>query len=243
MKVKQNVLNFFLIPFLVILQSCAASNVSREAASNVDVGYHNAVAQGENLGNGSIADSFQNSRQMTKGLIFGGIAGGVVGGLTNGIGLIPGLAMGAIFGGAYGAYIDSHTTFSDQLENRGVKMIELGDQVLIVLKSNRIFNEMTAEIRPAAYSTLNGVARYISRFPNMSVQIAAFTSPGSPISVNNALSKEQAEAIERYLWNVGINTRLVSAVGMGGSRPVSPVMDWDNGENYRVEITLEKLPV
>src|SRR5258708_2216410 len=119
MNAKQIFIKIFLLSFLGFLQSCASSNVSRDAASNIDVGYHNTIAQGENAGNGSVADSYQNSKQVTKGILYGGIAGGVAGALTNGIGLVPGIAMGAIFGGAYGAYIDSNTTSSDRLENRG----------------------------------------------------------------------------------------------------------------------------
>lgn len=234
---------FFLIPLLVLLQSCASSNVSREAAGNVDVGYQNTVATAENIPNGSIADSYQNSSQMTKGLLFGGVAGAAVGGLTTGIGVVPGLATGAIIGGAYGAYIDANTTFADQLENRGVQMIVLGDQVLIVIQSNRLFNDNTAEIRPGAYSTLNAVAKYINSFPSESVQIAAYTNATGPERVNLALSKEQADSIERYLWQEGLNTRMVTAVGRGGSREVSPASsDWDTGDNYRIEITLERLP-
>lgn len=235
---------FLLLMLSLFLQGCASSNVSREAADNVDVGYHNALVKAANLGNGSIADTYQNTSQRTKGLIIGGIAGAAAGSMSSGIGIIPGLAVGAIFGGAYGAYIDANSTFSDQLENRGVKMIMIGDQVMIVIQSNRLFNYMTGEIRPGAYPILDGVAKYIDMYPSMTVKVSAYTDAVNPERVNLALSREQSENVSRYLWRKGVNTRILTTEGMGSVDQVSPFdSGWDSGYNYRVQVSLEKVPL
>jgi outer membrane protein OmpA-like peptidoglycan-associated protein len=226
----------------LLLAGCASSDLSRNTAGQIDDAYQNgnkAFHPG-----GDIGDAYQNTSQTSKGMIIGGATGAVAGGLTSGIGALPGAAQGAIIGGALGAYIDAHTTLADKIINRGGKVIVLGDQVMIEFPSNRLFEDTTSNLTPYAYSTLDLVAELISGYPNMSVRVAAYTRSTDPAGVSRALSQQQADNIVRYMWRRGINTRMISAMGMGGIRPVSPdSWGWAFGENYRIEITLEKLPV
>ena len=53
----------------------------------------------------------------------------------------------------------------------------------------------------------------------------------------------QAENVAKFLWRTGINTRLLYAQGYGGCKLVERNSGSENSENYRIEITLEKLPV
>ena len=78
----------------------------------------------------------------------------------------------------------------------------------------------------------------------MSVNVAAYTSEcAAPDTVNIALTQQQANSVVKYLWTRGLNTRLLSASGYGGTKLIAANKpDW-NSDNYRVEITLEKLPV
>ncbi len=229
-------------PAILFLQSCASSNVSREANDNTVVGYQRAAANFGNMGGSSIGDSYGNSSQTTKGVILGGALGAIAGGVTSGVGAVPGLAEGAILGGAYGAYIDSNTTLLDKLENRGVKVIELGDNLMLVIRSNQLFNSLTSVIRSGAYSTLDLVAQYINSYTTMAVRVSAYTSEGGDESISYALSKEQAESVVRYLWLRGVNTRMLTASGMGGTNMVEQNSSRWEGLNYRIEITMEKLP-
>lgn len=239
-----SIISFLLISLFLFLQGCASSNVTREANDNAAVGYENASSSIASLGNGSIADSYANTSQAAKGAIVGGVAGAATGSLIHGVGLVPGLAVGAILGGAYGAYIDSNISSYDQLENRGVKMIVLGDHIMVVIPSDHLFNSMTPVIKPGAYSTLDLIAAYINKNHTMTVKVTAYTSSAGSERVNLALSKEQAESIVRYLWQKNINTRMMTAIGMGGTHPVmDDTTGWSSNLNYRIEITMEKMPV
>jgi outer membrane protein OmpA-like peptidoglycan-associated protein len=238
--------NFYFLPLFLIscffLSSCASSTVSRDAASNVDMGVQNAKSLVDS--DGSIVDSYQNASQKAKGFMLGGAAGAGVGALSSGIGIIPGAAVGALFGGTYGSYIDSYTSYSDQLENRGATMVVLGDQILIILPSASIFHAMTANIKPDAYSTLKLVAKYINGYTKMLVKIAAYTNAVGPKEVDLALSQQQAESVAKFLWACGLDARLTYAVGYGGTHLVQKnFSSWDESDNYRIEITLEKLYV
>lgn len=238
---KKSILYFFIVSQLLYLTGCASSAAQRGAASEADKAYLETSYQFSH-GSGELRDAYQNSSQLTKGVMIGGTVGALAGAATSGgSGVLPGLGLGAIFGGAIGAYIDSHTTLADKLENRGVQIIQLGDQILIVIPSFVVFDYMTSRLLAGAYDTLDLVVEFIGRYPNMSVKVAGYTSAVEPEDVSVMLSKQQAEKIMRYMWNRNINTRMLFAEGYGGSKLVTAnTGDWGS-DNYRIEITLEKL--
>jgi outer membrane protein OmpA-like peptidoglycan-associated protein len=232
---------FLILPLCFLLASCASSNVSRTAASNVDQGVQNAknLTQGGDM---DVADQYQNSSQATKGAIIGGAVGAITGSLSTTVGFVPGTAIGAILGASYGSYIDSQTTLEDRLINRGVTMIVLGDQVMIILPSSRIFCENGSSIKDSGASTLWLVSQYINQYTTMLVKITAYTNSSPSPRMDFALSQEQAENVEKYLVLSGTNARLLYAEGAGGTKLVSQNCAW-TGANYRIEITFEKLYV
>lgn len=242
-------LNFiFQLLFLLLfcfLQGCASSDLSRQAAGNVDQTYDCLVGTACDAGTYDLAESYQNLSQTTKGILIGGIAGGVVGGASSGVGVAAGSATGAILGGSIGAYIDAHSNLVDRLENRGVKVIVLGDQVMIVLPTNRIFNGVSSAFHSSASTTLDMVNQLIGCFVNISVRVTAYVDPAAgPEQINLSLTQQQAEKIGKYLWHHCQVSRIMYAVGCGGSRPVQrSTSNWLYSDNNRIEITFEKLPV
>ena len=231
----------FLSLLISFLSACAASNVSRDVASNIDQGVQHTTNVVNDMSEGDLADSYQNSSQTAKGVVLGGAAGAITGAFVPAVGVIPGTAVGAIFGGSYGAYIDSNTTIEDQLANRGATIVILGDQMLIVLSSARIFQDATAVIKPQAYSTLHLVANYINGFTKMLVKVTAYTNDIGPRQADLALSQQQAENVAKFLNATGLDSRLLYAVGCGGTHLIVPRTATTESDNNRIEITLEKL--
>jgi len=228
---------------ICLLSSCASSDVSRETTNQFDKGYINAKESLESPATGP-ADVFQNASQATRGALIGGAAGAITAALSSGaIGVIPGAATGAIFGAAYGSYIDAHSNRRDRLENSDVNIIVLGDQIRIVIPSARIFDGMSGRIRPQAYPTLTNVANYINQFLEMSVKVSSYADGMGTAMTNQALTQDQANSVARFLSDSNVNTRLIYGVGYGSEYPVVPFSgDWVDTDNYRTEITLEKLP-
>lgn len=228
---------------LFLLEGCASSGVARSSASGVD-----RTVQGSKdvydsaTDDNDIASSYQNTSQTTKGALIGGTIGAISGTMSSRFGILPAAGLGAVVGAAFGAYIDAHTTLEDRLENRGVAVVMFGDQVLIVMSSTRLFQPGTANLYHQSYSTLNMVTQYINRFDKVMVKISAYTNPLGPPNVNLALSRDQAHVVEKYLVEAGMDARVVYADGYGGTRLVEKLSkDWDGSDNYRIEITLEKL--
>jgi len=235
------IMSLFMMAFI---QGCAHSAVSREANSQVDTGYINTVNSVSSASEGHISDAYQNTSQTTKGVVLGAVGGALVGSLTTAVGVLPGAASGAILGGAFGKYLDSYTTLADKLENRHVKVFVLGDQVMVVVASDQLFNGQNANIAPTSYSTLDLIAQLINTHHTEYVRVVAYSDSTLSNSVANALTREQANNVVKYLWRRGINTRMLYAVGAGGSHIVtqSSLID-ETSMNYRVEISFEKLPL
>jgi len=231
-----------LILFGPLFLGCASSDVSRQAASNMDMGVQNVNNMANNASDSSITETYQNSSQATKGAVIGGAAGALLGAASTSVGVLPGLAGGIILGASYGAYFDSTTTLQDRLINRGVNIIVLGDQVLIVIPSSRLFQAMSSEVKTQAYSTLNLVSEYINGVTKVTVKVAAYTNDTGSKRVDLALSQEQAERVAKALMMNGVNARVLYAVGYGGTHLVEKnSLDWDDSDNYRIEITMEKI--
>jgi outer membrane lipoprotein SlyB len=227
-----------LVIFTCLLQGCASSELSRGTAGSVDQAY---IDMTSGHGQVDVPNTYQNSSQTTKGVLIGGIAGGVIGAM-NGI-LIPAAAAGAIMGGALGAYIDAHATLIDKLINRGVQVFVLGDQIMLVVQSNRVFVEGTGVIRNSFYPTIDLMVQLIGRYTNMSVKVAA-NSNDTNRQVDCALTQLQAENVSRAMWKRGINTRLLYAAGLAGTHLVTANSPGSYAnDNYRLEITFEKLPI
>lgn len=236
-------LSALLFIFCLFLVGCASSDVSRNAVSNIDLGMQNAKNLVSGTSRISIADRYQNASQATKGALIGGLTGATIGALSSCVGIIPGTATGIILGGSYGSYIDCLTTLKDELANRGVNIIVLGDQILIVIPSSRLFKPYSPYLKNGAFSTLDLVAIYINRFVKIMVKIGGHTADLASCGLDKGLSKQQAEAVAKYLLLTGVDARLLYAEGYGATHLVTKNdSDWSS-DNYRIEITLEKLYV
>lgn len=233
-----------IIFFCGLMASCASSDVTRDVTANIDTGVQNTSDMADGFTERHFADSYQNATQRSKGALVGGSAGAVTGSIAGGIGAIPGAAVGALFGASYGSYIDQHTTLDDQLKNRGINIVMLGDQILIVIPSARLFKPYTSTLKTDSYSTFRHIASFINSYNKMLVKVSAHTAALGSSDVNYSLSQAQAESVSKMLQASGVDARVLYAMGYGGTHLVQRQSQaWEGNDNYRIEITLEKLYV
>lgn len=229
-----------LLPIFCWLTGCATSNISRDAAENIEVGVLN-LKNMSNLSETGLGDAYQNTSQAIKGGVFGGAAGALAGSMTS-VGILPATAAGVILGATYGMYLDTNMDLRDRLENRGWKVIILGDQVMIEVPSARVFEPLTPRIKQQAYETLQMLAQFINRYNKTLVKISVYTTKTNSFLADQALSEQQAISLEKYLILSGLNARLLYAQGYGGTNLVQENdLTWFGNENYRVVLTFEKL--
>lgn len=130
------------------------------------------------------------------------------------------------------------------LKMHGVSVLRAGQTVKIVLPSERLFVNDTAELAKNYKPVLAVMANFIRSFSTISVKVAAFSNH-RPLrvktkgeSIGMVQTRAQAQKVLRFLSRHHINARLLYAVGKNGHDPVA----WRGSRigrylNRRVEIT------
>lgn len=234
------VLLFLLV--LGFISGCAPSTFSRGAASGLDGTRQQLGGADTNPDNVDVVESYRIAGQAAKGAFVGGATGAIAGVLYPGMGVLPGTVVGALIGAGIGSYVEANMTLRDKLENKGATLVVLGDQILIVIPSARIFHPMTSTIKPQAYATLALLTQYINTHMKMLVHISGYTGDNGRKQVDQVLSQQQASAVGKFLLESGVDARVLYAEGYGATRLITKnTDDWEGNDNYRIEITLEKL--
>lgn len=142
--------------------------------------------------------------------------------------------------GFTGNCLSTQQTLVDQIESSGrVQIIQMGDNVTLVLPSDRFFEAGTPQLNTNYYPVLNKIAALLNGFDKFSIKVAGYTDNQGGRLRNIGLSRAQAEAIANYLWKRGVDARLMSSVGYGDQMPIaSNAIPAGQAQNRRIEITL-----
>ncbi len=182
--------------------------------------------------------------EAKQGAIAGSVAGAIIGGAA--VGSVAGFGFGAVAGGVLGAsfadVVKSHMSLVETLQYNGVQVIELGDEIQLILPAMRFFKPKSPLMNMQYYGILAKVGKFIKQFPKVSVEVAGYTDNQGAWQRNLALSKAQARNIMKFLWDEGIDTRLIYAVGYGSKDPIaSNATVKGRMLNNRIVISLRKI--
>lgn len=174
------------------------------------------------------------------GAVIGAAGGALIGSLAGSAPM--GAAIGGIWGGALGAVLVCKRTLVEDLLYNGVQVIRVGDDVKIILPSDRFFYPQSSNLNPNYFPLLSEVAELLDSFDKISVRIAAYSGDEGDWRRNLSLTRLQAHTMLNYFVNAGIDARLVYAVGCGNAMPIATEESAvGQSMNRRVEITLRKL--
>lgn len=131
-----------------------------------------------------------------------------------------------------------------RLEQQGVRVIVVGEQCRVVLPSDYVFFPNSANVLSSAEPILKQVAVLVSTYATESMQVVGYTDKQDAPDYAIALTTRQAQVIAKRLWKHGVDTRLLTAIGLGHANPV----DWNGSlqgqhNNRRVEISFRFYPV
>lgn len=191
----------------------------------------------------------EKTSSATKGALIGAAAG-VVAGLISGDDAVErrqraliGAGVGALAGGAIGNYMDrQEAELRAQLEQSGVSVTRIGDQITLNMPGNITFATDSSNISPAFYDVLGSVAVVLNKYEQTIIEVAGHTDSDGSVEYNQALSVRRAEAVAAYLRGQQVLGQRIITVGQGELRPVA-----DNSSaagkqaNRRVELTLVPL--
>ncbi len=128
------------------------------------------------------------------------------------------------------------------LRAQGIQIFIQGESVKIILPNNILFIPNSANLRDDSRPLLNDVSRLIKTYFVGRINVNAYSDdqawPGAPHDRKLALTNDAAQTVASYLWQSGIDTRLIVAKGNSSQDSVASNATPD-GRNFnkRVEIT------
>jgi outer membrane protein OmpA-like peptidoglycan-associated protein len=120
--------------------------------------------------------------------------------------------------------------------SRTVEMQRLAREVSGVLR-NIYFDFDRATFKQESYNELNKLERMMQQNSNLKVEISGHTDAVGSKTYNKQLSQRRAEAVKDFLTKKGIDSRRITAVGYGETKPLVSNDDEQEGReiNRRVE--------
>lgn len=131
----------------------------------------------------------------------------------------------------------------NQLEKKGVGVVQIGQTMRLIILSDALFNPHSANFQSKGPSILDTVAQLMIILQTTSAQVAGYTNTEYSEQINKALSARQAQVVVDYLWTRGIDARLMYAVGKGTKEPLVSATRKGGDLNHRIEIQFQYLPL
>lgn len=183
------------------------------------------------------------STNAGKGAAIGAVAGAVLGKSTSNHKdkrLVWGAAIGAIAGAAIGDYMDQQEeAFRKELSGSGIDVIREGDNIRLVMPSNITFATNQSYITSGFHSTLNDVAKVLTKFDKTLLSIEGHTDNTGSADYNQTLSTKRAQSVKNYLADQHIQASRLKVTGYGESMPLTDNSTEKNRSlNRRVEVQI-----
>ncbi len=164
----------------------------------------------------------QETSNTTRGAVIGGAGGAVVGALTHtrgkgaGRNALVGAGIGALAGGVVGHYMDDQENeLRDQLRSAGVSVTREGNNIVLNMQNDILFDVSSANLGPRASEIVRQVAVVLRHYRQTYVNVNGFTdTTGSP-DYNRRLSQDRAETVAQRLAYFGVEPARISPEGFG----------------------------
>jgi len=141
----------------------------------------------------------------------------------------------------YGASDEAIIKMQAEFNQKGVRVISIGQNYLISIPSSMIFADQSPRIKWASYQLLNDVSCYLRQFRKVAVNVTSFSSKYKSNQRERALTLARARAVGDYLWSQCINSRFIFTDGHGSDKPViKNLRGGDYSPNSRIELTFRR---
>lgn len=140
-------------------------------------------------------------------------------------------------------FLCNHPDIKSTFKHNAIFAYQKGDEILIVIPTAKYFYPNSAHFCTKRNKALDAIVTLLNNYQLVDIKVAGYTNNlGSPLR-NIALSRERAQAFTDYLWQNGLNARIMYATGYGDFNPIANNTT-SAGEdlNNRVEISLRLPP-
>lgn len=176
------------------------------------------------------------------GALAGGIGGAIIGGGKRSSILI-GAGIGALVGGGIGVYMDKQeTALRHRLENSGVSVTRVGNDIILNMPGNVTFSSARSDINPQFHEVLSSVALVLNEYDRSIIDVDGHTDSDGSDEYNMDLSTERARAVADFLTTQKVNPQRFQVRGIGEREPIaSNKTAKGKSRNRRVEIKIVPL--
>ena len=176
------------------------------------------------------------------GATVGAAAGAIAGkdGKSTAIGAAIGTAIGAGVGAIIGKKMDKKAAELAAIEAAKVETVEDVnglEAIKVTFDSGILFATNKADLNATSKESLKQFAAQMADLPDTDITIYGHTDNTGSDAVNERLSLQRAESVEKYLNSCGISTDRMTAEGKSYSMPVATNETKEGrAQNRRVEI-------
>jgi outer membrane protein OmpA-like peptidoglycan-associated protein len=112
-----------------------------------------------------------------------------------------------------------------QIETTGVKLIQQGDRLMVIIPTDYYFEPQSARVNPDHEKGLTAIAKFVKNFadqyPNSAIRVTGYTDNVFDQTTQVKLSQAYAETIGSYLFNAGIPLKRLALQGRGSNEPIA----------------------
>jgi outer membrane protein OmpA-like peptidoglycan-associated protein len=197
------------------------------------------------------SNPYTGESQVSKGLLGAGTgaavgaAAGALLGKTTSLktrkSALIGAGIGALAGGGVGVYMDQQEAkLRQRLENSGVSVTRVGDNIVLNMPSNITFDVDRADVKADFYDTLESVGLVLAEYNQSYIDVIGHTDSDGADDYNYDLSRRRANSVAQYLVSQQLDPNRFSVEGRGEREPIaSNSSSSGKSRNRRVEITIQ----
>ncbi len=120
-------------------------------------------------------------------------------------------------------------------------VVKPADTAQAIVLKNVFFDFDGWNLRPASYTELNKLVKFLKDNPTIRIEISAHTDDKGTDEYNNKLSANRAKSVMDYLISQQIDASRLTSKGYGETKPVAPNDTEENRQlNRRVEYVILK---
>lgn len=129
------------------------------------------------------------------------------------------------------------------LRHQAVQVIRAGEDMRVIIPSDRLFNPNSANFNQEYVAVLKAVGILMQCYDKMDVKVEGHTDCCGSTARNEKLSLAQANKVAKYLWEHGSDSRLLSTRGCGELQPIANSNHYyGRARNRRIEIIFRDYP-
>jgi outer membrane protein OmpA-like peptidoglycan-associated protein len=117
---------------------------------------------------------------------------------------------------------------------------EATDRGLVLTLGNMLFATGRSDLNTGETASLDKLVVFLDEYPDRNVAVEGHTDDVGSVEMNQTLSQHRADSVRSYLMQHGIQSRRVTALGLGETQPIADnVSQSGRQQNRRVEVIIE----